>query len=956
MTQYILKKAEGLLENINTITELDLTHEVEFRFGTLSKNFNPKLTYDIFKKIHTRFSEDESIDAFTNEVIVDWIYNKNAKFTFLDKRQYNLHRSKFLKKITYDSSFSGLTTDFDFSSFNSEHNTNYNTIEYQIKEPKHRYTRDNIRLSYSLEKNINVEEYDDLNAIHPDFKPYDKIRLKNRYSTKLNRFIRLDMTIAKTISPLTYNEIGETEYIVELEIINKDDIPALLRLLKNNLKTIRRIYFNAYTYLTNLSTMNPATMERQDVPYLKKYKYTVTDKADGERLFLIFYDNLMMLKNPKTGAVVAEYDNPTSVSRAVIDGEYLHHTHRFLAFDILFYQVNRGYKDARDFKLDRRLRELEKLHRGTHKSIRQFSFEVKKFYTEDIFTKAKEIWDNREKLFKYELDGLIFTPIDQPYTSDKQDIPVLKWKEKLSIDVRVDYNQNENFTYFHHGTMMEGVSMWKWKPNNQLKNNKNYTGYLDPQVQHARFTSTNKDIIRAVNDLNLGIIKRNKFYLGKVGPPASDSNIRKIHTKFDIVEYEFDFIKNEWIALRIRTFDKEKANAKRTIESVLKSIINYISIDDIYELQHQNEENVGALYNLTKDTIKRKQWRNYNGFVKGELYKQVANLTDRKRHFHLELACGKLGDLKKFIKYGYTDILAMDTSDTELYGANGAEERMLGMGFRKVGSQYRKGDLTITLVWGDVTKNIKSGEAGMDIKEKKKIADFFDTAPEDWEGFNSCSIMYAIHYFFGYEQKNEIWDASKEKFDGFMENLSELMRYDGIVFGTYLNNISKEDMSFVQHGDVMYQIKHLYQKAVPKNITYDTFFKKKQINTIAIKNEVWGPNVEISEPRINKSILTNVFEHFGFKSIQQNTSFEQYYQSYVKERKMEMPNEEKRLSFINNTFMFSYIDIDQQILKVNDLLDINIYNKTKLIEYLLENIRDGDLDDHIVNLYDILIK
>ena len=99
MTQYILKKADTLLENINTITQTGgLTHEIEFRFGTLSKDFNSNIGYDLFKKIYTSFV-NKGLE-FENEVIIDWVYNKNSKFSFLDKNQFNLHRSKFLKKIT----------------------------------------------------------------------------------------------------------------------------------------------------------------------------------------------------------------------------------------------------------------------------------------------------------------------------------------------------------------------------------------------------------------------------------------------------------------------------------------------------------------------------------------------------------------------------------------------------------------------------------------------------------------------------------------------------------------------------------------------------------------------------------------------------------------------------------------------------------------------------------------
>ena len=252
--------------------------------------------------------------------------------------------------------------------------------------------------------------------------------------------------------------------------------------------------------------MNPATMEKKDLPYLKKYEYTVTDKADGERLFLIFFNKMIYYYNPKTQEISYETENPTTLEDTVIDGEYLEKTNEFLAFDLLM--VN--YKDKRDRYLTERLKSLEEISKKYFPLIKDTTLKMKKFYTEDIFDNAKKIWEERKQRFDYNLDGLIFTPIKQIYTSDKQEVPVLKWKEALSIDVRVEYNNKENFTYFHHGSKGLQSKPWGMKPHRNLLNDEQYQEQFDKDIHWLRWQTTKPDIIRNVGQLNLGKVSMSK--------------------------------------------------------------------------------------------------------------------------------------------------------------------------------------------------------------------------------------------------------------------------------------------------------------------------------------------------------------------------------------------------------------------------------------------------------------
>ena len=950
MATYILKKIKSQLENIEVLQQKNTFAELEVRFGKTGTVFNSNLGEDIFRKIFNNYILNN--EKITNEIIIDYIFSKKVTTQFLGKTDF---KSKFLKKIIYHEKNKDMTTDFNLKKYNPEKNTEYDSIEYSIKEKKSQYTKDTFRYTYSLENEIDITNKN-TELLHKSNNPYDTIRLKNRYSTILNDFLRLDMTIVKTISPKTNQESKDLEYIVEIEILKKPiNLKIAMKSLKEHSKNIRRIYFDKREFMFNIATMNPQTMEKKDLSGLKKYQYTVTDKADGERVFLMFFDKEVILYNPKTQQTILKFPNTTDLDDTIIDGEYLEDTKEFLAFDMLFH----NYKDIRDKFLDKRLQILTTVKDKYFSLFKNITLKMKTFYSTDIFSKAKHLWENRETLFHYELDGLIFTPIKQVYTTDKQEIPILKWKEKLSIDVRIEYNFRENFTYFHHGSKNNYSKPWNMKPHRNLINKQEYQEQFNKDIYHLRWVSNNKNLINNINSLNIGKINNGRLFLGIEGTPQLNSNIRQMWSKYDIIEYEYDFRMNQWIGIRKRTFDKEKANAYKTIESIIKSLINYISLKDLYDLQHQNAENIGQMYDLTRDTIKRKNWRFFHNFVKNQLYKQVSKVVDTKNNYHLEFACGKGGDLQKWMKNGYTNVLAIDSSKEEIYGKNGIQERLVGLGFKKENHYYIKNGMKITIIWGDITKNVKNGESGLSEMEKLKLYTFFENLPENWKGFNSISIMFAIHYLFGDMIDNDKpWIKNKGKLEGLTNNIKELLKYDGVVFGTYLNgnNMTEDNMKFIHNGDVIYEIEHLLKNKIRKNIAYNTFFKTKDINTIKISNEVWGKNVKISEPQINKDVLNVVFKKNGLIPVRENNTFSQYYNDFKEVTSKELGKGEQQLSFINNTFMFSYVNLEKIILEINELLEVNIYNKRELLEYLKINIENDELDGKIKQLYKILIK
>lgn len=945
MNKFLVKRIKDYIPVKNTLEEKNSFNEIEIRFSEINQEI-PNLKKENFMKIFDVFSKRGTLK---NEIILDYIFKKDINRNFFGNDSRDM---KYMKKYTYKGPYKSVTDNFNINDYNPDKNKTYEKVEYMSKEKKNQNQKDYIRITHSLEKDLTdfVLNHKNSNSVHQGNKPFDIIRMKNRYVFDLDDNFKLDMTLVKTYTPghLKLKQ-KEVEYIVELELKQVGDNDEMISNLKKNINNIQGSYFDQLEYLMNLKPMNPQTLAKSDLVFLKKYKYSVTDKADGERTFLVFLKDEIKLINPKTKVQIASYENKTGLFNTILDGEYLEKTNEFLGFDILFYgSPNKGYRDVRENDLEKRLQFLERVINFYVRKQKDLPLliKMKKFYF-NIFDDAKQIWENRDKLFNYELDGLIFTPIKQSYTDSLSDIqkPVFKWKPKLSIDVRVEYNNREGFTYFHYNNKQG--STWNYRPRGIDQNL--YKNIINKDIKHGRWQTTDQKIIQNLKEYNIGYVTKSKtgkdiIYLGFEGYPNDYSNINRINTKYDIVEYEYDFKLNRWVAIRLRTFDKEDPNAYMTIKNIVEVILNYISLDDIVDLKDMSIENIGLLYDFTKDNIKRKNWRIFNNFVKLKLYTDVTKKINV--NYHLELACGKGGDLQKLEKNGYKNILAIDSSKNELYEKKGYEERLLRFGYVKENYYYKKGDIKFTLIHGDISKSIKDFECGLSDSENEKLQKYFEDLPEDWKGFDSISIMFSIHYLFGkFNGDDKPWDSDKNQLEGLMNNL-KLLRKGGIIFGTYLNgfNMNKKVMDFFHNGDLMYRIDHLHENK--KEIkTYNDIWKNKKFDTILIENEVWGKDIKIPEPKIDKNILNLSMNHFGLNSLLIDNSFEQYYNDFIKEKNLVLSVNEQKLSFINNVFMYSSFNIKEFINDINEELKLNIYDKTKLVNELKNKIKNDQLKD-----------
>lgn len=341
-----------------------------------------------------------------------------------------------------------------------------------------------------------------------------------------NATLRIDLTKTKTDKNINTIEDAIPNYELELELTKKQkkngkyldefflEATNIIKVLQQSNDIITEskkdeVLLQYATLLdqdpkkmTNLDGMQVYSLEIQHVVDQLPNKYSVTDKADGDRYFLLIHDlRVYLISNNlhvkysgiELNKKLASYNN------SIIDGEYIflakENKYMMGAFDILFYkgQDIRGEASLKErlAKLDDVIQNCFVFPKQDYYVSEQYSGEMNmkniiNFYTKsiqayqkslrknldipdtkllirrkffilplggqdnEIFKYAELIWNlyvyDKHTLIPYILDGLVFTPLDQKYTRSVRDTKFLlyKWKpqDKNSIDFYVLFVRN----------------------------------------------------------------------------------------------------------------------------------------------------------------------------------------------------------------------------------------------------------------------------------------------------------------------------------------------------------------------------------------------------------------------------------------------------------------------------------------------------------------------------------
>jgi len=642
-------------------------------------------------------------------------------------------------------------------------------------------------------------------------------------------------------------------------IISKDQQAEVIKdygnLVKNDILTRR--YDDKKPPLL---TPKPFTLERMNMLNPSDYEngygissilseYTVTEKADGERL-LMYINSIggVYLINNTHQVIDTGLKSPSELYNSLIDGEYIACNKRrdnssvglYASFDMYYYNgtkitqlpliANSNDNESSGSSQSRYnyLLKTEKLL-ASRKNEHAIDYIVKDhLYSNDILNDCKNILTT--SIFPYEIDGLIFTPAKLAVLSNYANKPepltdklgwdkVLKWKppEQNSIDFLV--KKGDIIT-------IDTVNYVEFKL---------YVGYNASQIENY----TMKDVFNYIYKFYQfkNEIKEREKYVCRLFMPEYyyEKGIEKSLIKLlpnkeircdngdkieDEIIVEFNYDSTEinpslrWKPMRVRE-DKTRIyrqgvlsktlNDFSTASNIWRSIHNPISQNNI--IGNERIINNMDIVELSSNDIYYSRSMQKEARLSHQMLvfhnhgiKDMLHSKPEKKRSIVELACGQGGDLNRWIKNEYKFVLGVDLVKNNIYSPNhGAYARLLRERKRFFLNMKNNNNMLfpdMVFAVGDCCKSINTGECSIsddqtrDDKEsynilkmvfnkgnKKNETQFNKIIGRGINGFDVCSCMFGIHYFF----KNE------QMLDGFLLNVSQLLNIGGVFFCTFMD-------------------------------------------------------------------------------------------------------------------------------------------------------------------------
>jgi hypothetical protein len=696
----------------------------------------------------------------------------------------------------------------------------------------------------------------------------------------IGRIIKDSITTFTTMKKSKINNTNQIYYEFELKIINTDNI------LINIIKTIQALFLSKvvltkkqqasileeYRTLVAIATQRksddtvylltpkPVALKKINLENPDNYGvvsilrgYTVTEKADGERLLLYINGKgdvytIDSSKRVEGTGIKAKKD----AFNSLIDGEYVHcnkridgvKRHLYAAFDI--YYLN-GEKltslPLMDDKHKCRYNEMLKLNKllDVKKSTIDFMVKVHN-YSKDIYNENKKILTNHKKL-PYEIDGLIFTPAKLAVYSYYPTMPVeiktdmtwnsvFKWKppEQNTVDFLIKFIgdiKKDGLKYRKYGLYVSDKNMLNdYNIKNVLNIRYKYTN-IDKLTNFLE--TTEKDIFKLfvpnkyyINDSEFAFIEVNSK--GEVRAENND----KIDNN-TIVEFRYDLIEKRWIPIRVRTdktrifnkgvFDKT-ANSVQVALDTWDTIHNMISasmiIGNIEEVKSDKSEELIETDNvLETDDIYYERNVPFNKIsngmlllhmlIKSHLYNRPQlfkppNRNQEVRGTLLELACGQAGDLNNWKYSRYTFVLGIDLVKSNIYSSKGSYSRLMREHRKQLNYNNKNGKnfslLDMAFAVGDCTLNIKTGEAAIDPESRDLLKMVMNPVKRQ----QNLDIYERALAGKGKDKFNAIscmfaihyFFETETKLEQFLKNVSDNLQKDGLFFATFMDGSSVE--------------------------------------------------------------------------------------------------------------------------------------------------------------------
>ena len=926
------KKDSELIRIIDSILELK-----EDSFKITIDNNNLNWTEYEFNNFINSISNTDFKEVINNEVLEIEDENGNILvitdisniLKYCNSNVYtNINNYKWISKnIVYNNLEKDLFDYYIYLDIIKETNIENEPENWNINKKKFKITK---KFSYFDEKN-DIE----YSAILERGEDEYYTSLKNSNILKKKQDYKFQITIKNDKKEyIIQSLLNMLHYITQYpKIITKETQNEVLKKYNDLIKDDVKIMSYNKKGTIPLLTPKPITLEKVNLIDPKEYGsvsilegYTVTEKADGERLLMYIDDigDIYMINNTYN-VINTGMKSLSNLYNSLIDGEYVtcdkikdnSTKHLFAAFDMYYIKG----KNITNLPL---IGELSRLtHLNFSKSYIENSktnveFTVKKFLYNDkdssMYEKCKDILTNH-KSYPYEIDGLIFTPAKLPLYSYYANKPVqitdnvrwdrlFKWKppEQNTIDFLVKYGKiiTENGEKYRELKLYVGYNSSQWEDIGPMKGLRLRYDHKYAKEQRNNMVSYKPTLFKPTiyyeTGVEIALVKINSK-----GTILTDDN--QLIEDNSIIEFNYDVnhkisINHRWNPLRVRD-DKTRLYRKGEISKTMNDLniaINvwrsiHNSITNAMIIGNQ-DTNINKVYNNTTDKILEADDIYYSRNIPRESLLSVHMLNfhnqaikkklyeySKDRNSLLELCGGEGGDMNRWIEYNYSFILSIDLVKQNIYNPrSGGYSRLIKKKnqSRRISKDEKVYFPDIVFAAGDCAESINNGTAAKVINDNESYEilnivmnrnlnnqyHLRHIAGKGANKFSVCSCQFAIHYFF----------ENEKKLNGFLTNVSNNLKQNGIFFATFMDGNIIDNMFKTNNTKTLKGIKNLETDnevitwAITKNYVDNDEKYGKQIG-VFIENT----QKIIPEYLVNLDLLIEKAAEFNLEFVETNT-------------------------------------------------------------------------------------